>query len=226
MAKPKLRNKAENLRKKGFSIKQIAKKLGVSSSTVSIWCKSVKLTPELIAELEKRYRDPYYGKRYDNILKQKQKRLKIIETLKIDGINKIGKLNKRDWFILGVALYWAEGFKKDARLGFANSDPAMIKIFLKWLIEICAVPKDAIRLRVGINIEHKYRIEEIQNYWSELTGIPVNNFQKPYFQKFIWKKEYTNKNDYFGVLRIRANKQLPLFRKIHGFIEGLRLNSS
>jgi len=226
MAKSKQHKKAIILRQKGISIKQIAKKLDVSSSTASLWCKSVKLTPEQIKELEKRYRDPFYGKRYENVMRQREKRLSKIKSLKEEGIKEIGKINNRDLFIAGVALYWAEGFKKDARLGFANSDPNMIKIFLKWLIFICNVPKHDIRLRVGLNISHKNRIDEIQKYWSDLTTIPLNQFQKPFFQKFVWKKEYPNPQEYFGVLRIRANKQLPLFRKIHGWIEGLKLNNN
>lgn len=225
MAKPELRKKARLLRRRGLGIKTIAYKLGVSSSTVNLWCRDIKLTPQQKKELDRRARDPYYGRRKDNILRQRQKKLDAIESLKQIGIQEIGKLSKRELFLAGVALYWAEGFKKDKRLGFANSDPAMIRLFLKWLINSCKVPKDSIRLRVGLNISHKKRINVVQKHWSEVTNIPLAQFQKPYFQKFTWKKEFPNPQEYFGVLRIRANKQLPLFRKIHGLIEGLKKNS-
>lgn len=224
MAKPKLRQKARQLRQQGLGVKTIAHKLGVSSSTVSLWCRDIQLTPQQIKELERRAHDPFYGRRLENVLRQKQERLKKIEKLKNEGIKEIGKLTPRELFITGVALYWAEGFKKDRRLGFANSDPKMIKFFLNWLIKSCKVPKENIRLRVGLNISHKNRIEEVEKYWSKLTGISLNQFQKPFFQKFIWKKEFPKPEEYFGVLRIRANKQLALFRKIHGWIEGLKLN--
>lgn len=224
MAKLELKKKAKKLRGKGLGIKTIAYKLGVSSSTVSLWCRDIKLTAKQQKELERRYHDPYYGRRKANILRQRQKRLHAIESLKQLGIQEIGKLTKRELFIAGVALYWAEGFKKDKRLGFANSDPVMIKFFLNWLISSCNVPKTSIRLRLGLNISHKNRIKEVEDYWSKITGISKKQFQKPFFQKFIWKKEFPSPEKYFGVLRIRANKQLPLFRKIHGWIEGLKLN--
>lgn len=225
MAKPKLREKARQLRKKGLGIKTIAHKLGVSSSTASLWCRDVKLSPEQIKELERRAHDPFYGRRAENIRRQQKKRLEMIEILKQKGIKEVGDLTKREIFIAGIALYWAEGFKKDKRLGFANSDPAMIKFLLNWLIKSCRVPKESIRLRVGLNISHKNRVNEVQDYWSKITGVSKRQFQKPYFQKFTWKKEFPKPEEYFGVLRIRANKQLPLFRKIHGWIEGLKINS-
>lgn len=225
MSKPELKKKARQLRRSGLGIKTISYKLGISSSTASLWCRNINLTIQQQKELAIRYRDPYYGRRKDNILRQRQKKLDAIESLRQMGIKEIGKLSKRELFIAGVALYWSEGFKKDKRLGFANSDPAMIRFFLNWLIHSCKVPRDAIRLRVGLNISHKERIVEVQKYWSKVTNIPLIHFQKPFFQKFICKKEFPNPEEYFGVLRIRANKQLPLFRKIHGWIAGLKQNS-
>lgn len=225
MAKPKLHQKAIVLREQGLGIKTIAYKLGVSSSTVSLWCRDVKLTSLQRKELEKRAHDPFYGRRLTNILLQQNKKLKKIKELNSLGIKQIGKLTPGELFIAGVALYWAEGFKKDNRLGFANSDPKMINLFLKWLIKNCEVPKKDIRVRVGLNISHKGRIKEVEKHWSVLTKLPLSQFQKPFFQKFIWKKDFPKPEEYFGVLRIRANKQLPLFRKIHGWIEGLKINS-
>lgn len=224
MSKSELKKKAVILRKLGLGVKTIASRLKISSSTASIWCREIKLTDSQIKELQRRAHDPFYGGRKINILRQQQKRIKTVEKLRRIGIKEIGKLSKRELFVIGVALYWAEGFKKDKRLGFANSDPSMIKFFLVWLIKCCKVPKDKLRLRVGLNISHKDRITEVENYWSQITNIPIRQFQKPFFQKFVWKKEYPNPSEYFGVLRIRANKQLPLFRKINGWIEGLKIN--
>jgi hypothetical protein len=225
MSKPEKRKEARDLRKQGYGIKTISHKIHVSSSTVSLWCRDIKLTKEQLIELDRRSHDPFYGKRKQNIENQKKKKLLKIEKYKNIGIKQIGSISNRDLFIAGVALYWAEGFKKDKRLGFANSDPEMIKMFLLWLKKCCNVPINSIRLRVGINISHKHRINEIEAYWSKITEIKKTQFQKPFFQKFIWKKEFPNPNKYFGVLRIRANKQLPLFRKINGWIEGLKINS-
>lgn len=225
MSKSTLRAKARRLRKQGLGIKTIASQVSVSSSTVSRWCKDIALSQTQLIELQRRAHDPTYGKRPLYRAQIQQKRQKEIDRLKQIGILEIKHLSKRELFIAGVALYWAEGFKRDNRLGFANSDPAMIRFFLRWLTICCKVPENSIRVRVGLNMSHKNRLKVVQQYWSSITDLPLTQFQKPFFQKFIWKKDFPNPENYMGVFRVRANQQLMLFRKIHGWIEGLKLNT-
>ena len=226
MAKPEKKKTARKLRRKGESIKGIAKKLKVSPASVHKWCQDIKLSPGQKEKLEQKVFYALQKGRRKVARNQRQKRLKEIKELKNEGVNEVGSLSKREFFLAGIALYWAEGFKKDSRLGFANSDPNMVKFFLKWLIESCGVAEEKIRLRVGLNISHKERVKEVEDYWSQVTGIPLSQFQKPFFQKFKWKKEFKKPEKYFGVLRIRANKQRRLFRRIHGYIKGLKKNAA
>lgn len=226
MSKPEKQKEAKELRLKGKSFKAIAKKLKVSPASIHNWCREIKLTLEQKEKLKRRSFEAFQRGRKIASENQRLKRLTEIERLKKEGIVDVSKISKREFFLVGVALYWAEGFKKDSRLGFANSDPNMVKFFLYWLTKICGVPKESIRLRVGLNISHKSRIKKVENYWSELIQIPISQFQKPFFQNFKWKKEFKNPENYFGVLRIRANQQRQLFRKIHGWIEGLKVNAT
>lgn len=221
MAKSKEKLEAINLRTLGKSIKFIAKKLNVSVGSVSVWCKDVMLTEDQIRILEKNGRDPNYGRRLQNSQKQRDiKETKIRKLLDL-GEMEIGELTKRELFLVGVALYWAEGFKKDTQVGFANSNPEMISLYLRWLYESCGFKKEDIIARVTINVSHKDRIKEIEKYWSNSTKIPIENFRKPFYQRFKWKKMYENPKDYHGVLRIKVRKSLDYLRKIHGWIKGL-----
>lgn len=222
MAKSKLKFEAREFRSKGESIKSIARKIGVSTSTISLWCKDIKLTKEQITQLEKNARDPYYGRRLAYSLKQQSDRkIKEKEIFK-SAKELIGDLSKRDLLIAGTALYWAEGFKKDNMVGFANTDPEMIKFFLNWVLNCLEVNPELIRLRVGINEHHKYREKDIQEYWSKVTKISLGSFYKPYYQKVNWKKEYAHPEEYFGTLRIRILKSTDLLRKIKGLIIGIK----
>lgn len=222
MAKPIQRRQARILRKRGFGVKTIAHKINVSSSTVSQWCKDIELTPDQIASLEKRQRDPYYGRRLLYVkIQQKIRQEKILHLLQ-EGINEVGKLTTRELFITGIGLYWAEGFKKDNQVGFANLDPAMAKFHIDWLQKCCHIRKDRLKIRVGINESYKSKAEEIESYWSHELSIPKTQFQKPFFQKVQWKKQYDHPEDYHGVIRIRVSKSTDLLRKIHGWIEGLK----
>lgn len=226
MAKFKEKSEAIELRKNGESIKDIAKKLGVSPGSVSVWCKDVRLTTSQIKELERRSIDPNYGRRLGNSIKQRAKKERKITTLLKEGIDEIGNLTKRELFLVGVALYWAEGFKKDTQVGFANSNPGMINLYIKWLNECCGVKNEDLIMRVALNISHKNRIDDIQKYWSESTKIPLMNFRKPFFQKFKWKKTYENPDEYFGVLRVKVRRSTDFLRRILGWIEGLRLHGT
>ena len=225
MSKSVQKIRARELRKQGRSINEIAKKLRVSPSSVSAWCKDIELTPKQIKALEERARDPHYGRRgiYLASLKRKQT-LKINKLIK-RGAKEIGSLTKRELFLVGVALYWGEGFKKDKQAGIANQDPKIMKMFIRWL-QICFGYRITdLVARIIINSSHKRRADEIQNYWSEQTGIPIEQFRKPTLQTIIWKKKYENPNNYYGVLRIKVRKSIDFLRTIHGFIEGLKANT-
>ena len=217
--------KAVKLRKEGKSIKEIAKKLSVSPGSVSVWCRHIHLTKSQIKILEKRTKDPFYGNRSKYLISIKQAKNLKIQRLMDKGINEVGKITKRELFLIGIALYWAEGFKKDKQAGFANSDPKMIKTYIKWLKDCFGYKNEDLLPRITINVSHNYRANEIQNYWSTIINVPAENFGKPFYQKTIWKKTYENPNEYYGVLRTKVRKSLDFLRKIHGYIEGLKQNS-
>jgi len=48
--------------------------------------------------------------------------------------------------IAGIMLYWAEGTFRGNTVDFVNSNPTMVKIFLKFLRKICGVDKKRLRL--------------------------------------------------------------------------------
>jgi hypothetical protein len=222
MAKSKQRLLARELRKNGLGIKTIARKLQVSSSSVSIWCRDIRLTAGQVIELARRSRDPYYGKRYEYIEKIKRAKDESIRLLLEEGKRDIGSLSIRDMFIGGVCLYWAEGFKKDSLVGFANADPRMIDFFIRWLHDCCGIDRSRLRFRLTVNEGYRSTYHEIERFWSERLGINPLQFQKPYFQKVAWRKTYENPDEYHGVLRVRVSKSIALLRKIFGWIEGVQ----
>lgn len=224
MAKSQLRLEARALRRNGLGIKTIAQKLNISSSTASLWCRDIELTPVQLKQLSKNAHDPYYGKRAANIAKQKRLREERIKRFFQQGIREVGKLDRQGLFLSGIALYWAEGFKKDNLAGFSNSDPAMVRFFIHWLETCCGIKHKDLRLRLGVNEQCRDKVDTIERFWSIELKISRKQFQKPFFQKVQWKKLYDNPEEYHGVLRVRIAKSTNLLRKINGWIEGLRRN--
>lgn len=225
MARIKEKNKVLKLRQKGRSINEIVKNLGVPKSTVSQWCKDVRLTQEQIKRLTKRQESGSYKGRMKFLERIRKERMEEIVRLRKEGLKEIGNLNRRDLFIAGVAMYWSEGYTYPGgdQVGFTNSDPKMILFILKWLKKICKIPVEKLSFQVKINKLHKNRIRNVENYWSELMKVPLSQFNKTILIKSNIKKIYPNPNIHYGTLRIVVRQGTKLRRKIHGWIEGLAI---
>ena len=213
--------KAIKLRQKGKSIKQIAKNLNVSISIVSLWCRGVKLTE---AQKEKLKRRKVRVRHLRRLAKQSHlEKLVRVKKLTNESIADIKPLTEKELFLTGLSLYWAEGFKstREGRLGFCNSDPRMIRFIIKWFEKALEIKKEDFILRTEFNQSHKDRTEEIKKYWSKMIRVPLEQFEKPYYHRSAWLREYPNRNDYFGVLRIRVRRSGELLHKTRGWISGL-----
>ncbi len=80
-------------------------------------------------------------------------------------------------------LYWGEGFKgnENSKMGtfdFANSDPVMVRVFMKAFRDVYNFDKK--KLRAYIYCYSNQDTPSIINFWSKLTKIPKAQFTKPY----------------------------------------------
>lgn len=214
-------NQAKSLRQAGHSIRFIASQLQISSSTASLWCRHIQLTPEQLTTLQAKSINTELLKRLavQKHLTKIQQQQDLFNQAKLE----ITQLTNREFFVSGLALYWAEGFKNlsEGRIGFCNSDPRMIIFMLAWFRQFFQIKNEDFTLRAEFNIDHLDRKDEIESYWSKLTHIPLNQFNNPFLQKSKWQKSYLNRNTYFGTLRIRIRKSTAHLPRIRGWIEGL-----
>jgi len=95
----------------------------------------------------------------------------------------INSTYKKELKAIGSMLYWGEGYKseKSSFVDFSNSDPEMIKMFLKYLRGVYHL--DEKKFRVLLYCYANQDISNLIKYWSKLTKIPVNQFTKPYIRK-------------------------------------------
>lgn len=125
----KLKQKAQNLRKEGYSYNKIIALLHIPKSTVSDWCKDVSLNKEQISQLYKSKKQGAIKGSYIASQNKIKQRLEITQKLFLIGKKVIGALSKRDRFIAGVAFYSSEGTKTDKGCAIANSDPYIINVW-------------------------------------------------------------------------------------------------
>ena len=176
--KTKKKKLARKLRSDGWSLRAIASEIQCSKSSISRWTQDISLTDEQIKRLRSN-QDKGRAKaaNHPNSPKKKWEKIRndIIETSSREISSNSTELNLK---ILGTALYWAEGYNAARNLFlFSNSNPQMIKIMMKFVREICRIPKDKIKGRV--NIHPHLDIKKAETFWSELTKIPQINFNKP-----------------------------------------------
>ena len=220
-----VKNKVRTLRVKGLSLGQIYKETSVPKTTIRSWIKDIKLSEEQLSKLKSRTQKALQAGRIKKQKQDKILRFNNEKELLRKAFSEVGNLSSRDLFIAGIALYWGEGFKNkhEHRLGFCNSDPGMIKFYMKWLEKCFGVEKDSVIARLTLNESYKDKTEEIEDYWLKVTRIPKSQFTKTFYQKTKWKKQYSEDN-YHGVLRIHVKDSLNMLILTRGFIEGLKLS--
>ena len=218
---PKLKEKAINLRKKGFSYSEILKEVPVAKSTLSLWLQDIGLAKkqkQLLTEKKKRAQRKGAEAR-------REQRITLTRVIKHRARKEISEISKRDLWITGIALYWGEGAKekrKAAQVSLCNTDPRLIKIFLRWLNEICEISESDINFRIHLHKNSRNRARKVQKYWSQTTGFSIKRFDKITWKKHNVKTKRVNTGDcYFGLLEVRVKSSTNLNRKIAGWIEGI-----
>ena len=136
----------------------------------------------------------------------------------------IGRLSSRELLVLGVIAYWAEGTKskpwndKDY-VAFTNSDPSMIRIFQRWLESLGLGREDLI---LQIQIHESADISVAERFWSQVTGVAVERFNRTVLKRHNPKTVRKNVGStYAGCLRISVRRSTELYRRIVGWYEGI-----
>jgi hypothetical protein len=169
-----------------FSVQQVAEKLKISSSKARYVLKKNKIIKRNIGE----------AIRCLNVTKFKKGEFKIKENL-----NSVEEKLK----VSGTMLYWGEGTKSGGTVTFSNSDPVMIKLFIKFLRNICGVAES--RLRALLHVYSDQDEKKLKYFWSKITNIPESQFSK----SFVHTKKGGNykKNSQYGTMSLRySDKQL------------------
>ncbi len=136
-----------------------------------------------------------------------QKRLSDLAKSKIAGKIDIGKkVSNRDLLFLGLGLYWGEGYKNgNGEFGFTNSDPEMIKVYLKILRDVYNIKDEQLVLKININQLFKENQSDIEKYWQSVTKISKTQFTKTTLIQSKLNKKY-NVDGYKGTVRIKVRK--------------------
>ncbi len=138
------------------SVRDIAEQLNCSEHKVNYWLKKYSIAKRTISEAVYLKNNPL-GDPF--------------------CIRKPTKKEDLILFGMGIGLYWGEGTKANknaVRLG--NSDPILIKIFIKFLDSFFGVKKD--KLKFQLQVFSDLDVESVINYWIKLLGIKRDQLYK------------------------------------------------
>ena len=104
-------------------------------------------------------------------------------------------------------LYWGEGAKTGGTVKFANSDPLMIKVFLRFLREVCGIVENRLKVLIHMYPDHDEKF--LKKFWSTTCKIPYSRFYRSFIHAGL-KGTYKNKSHY-GTLSVNySDKKLLL----------------
>ncbi len=191
-----IKSKAAELRREGFSIKEIAKILHIAVSTSSSWLRELEVSEAGKTRMSKqaslhRYKMSlrWKEKKLAKSISHQQEAKKILEEVVFTKpVNKL----------ICAVMFWAEGAKTNNHVAFINSDPHMIELFLNLLRQ--SYELDERKFRVSVHLHDYHDPEEIIGFWSEVTNIAKSQFFKPYIKPHTG---FRKKKNYKGCVAIR-----------------------
>ena len=216
------RTEAVVLRRSGTTYHEIMQHFGIAKSTLWRWLKAEGLVDGQSQQYTER-----------RLLAQKkaaeavrQKRLARTNAILSQASQDIGVLTKRELLLIGTALYWAEGAKQkesktqvSEQVVFANSDPRMLRVFIRFLERCCGIRSSELNFRVYLH--DTADAMEARNYWfnqlriAAITTAPIT-----------WKRHKPTRfrtnvgTNYHGLLRIVVRKSTDLNRRMSGWVNG------
>lgn len=202
MYKVGTRKEVVKLRKLGYTFTEINHKLKakISKSTISAWCKGVKLPSFYSSKIEKL-----------NCLNRAKGRLIVIRRTKEKQAAFVNSIRKKNHYLIEIfessreiqkislaVMYFCEGGKWKSHRGLmlGSSDPKIVLLYINLLDSIYAVKRPSLRARVCYRADQN--IDQLETYWSKITGIPTSNFYKTIPDKRTIGKP-TKKKEYKGV---------------------------
>jgi hypothetical protein len=191
-------------------MKEIAARLGVSPSSVSLWTRDIALTATQRARNHTRGRRSAASKR---IARNRERRLRWQSE---------GRQQARPGeplHLAGCMLYWAEGWKSRNTIVFANSDLHMARLFCRFLRESLGVTKEQITVSLNVYTGNGLSVEEIENYWLGGLSLPSSCLRGRILDHYPTSSSGRKQNRLpYGVARVRVHST-RLLQHILGAIQ-------
>jgi hypothetical protein len=217
---PNIKERAKIMRENGSSLGDIVRILGVKKSTISFWCKDIILSEAAIEKIKIKGKENSVRGLLRYSETQRKERIQRSILQRKEGVSILGSLSERDILMIGLGLYWGEGYKyENGELGFTNSNPEMIRFYFKWL-GLWHIRKNSLIFRLTLNEFFRNEENNIKSFWINFLEIKKEQFsQTTFIQTNLKKASLKNIEKYKGILRVKVRRGTALRNNILGAIE-------
>ena len=211
------RLRARRLRSdEGRSVKEIARLVGVSRSSVSVWVRDIPLTDEQVDAL--RRRNPIYDGQNKGALTNALRGRARRRAYQAHG--RALAWRSDHVHAAGTMLYWAEGDKGEkhaARL--SNSDPELLRFYLDFLRRFFCLPDERIRVTCNLFADHVERQREIEQFWLDSLALPRSCLRKSIVNVYSKHSQKKRRNKLpYGTCRLAVH-DTRIIQSIFGSIQ-------
>lgn len=202
-------------REQGLPIKEIARRVGVSVSSVSLWVRDIELSPEQQAAL--RAMNPAYNRQLSGwTMLAARRRAARIEA---QEAGRVLARRRESLHVAGCMLYWAEGGKDRDQVRLSNSDPELLRFFVTFLRTYFDVEDHQIRLTCHLFADHLERQRQIEDYWLDLLALPNESLLKSVVNVYSRHSKRKRMNMLpYGTARVNVNRT-SVVQSIYGAIQ-------
>lgn len=172
------KEKAIRMRRDGFSLSEISNTLNIAKSTASVWLRDQPLSEDAQVLIAQKRTDARV--RTGNTHRARtDTRIKLAQDYAHDVLSRVS-VDADTSRLLCALIYWCEGVKirRSNTFGFTNSDPNLIRVFMRLFREGFDVDESKLRLTLHV---HEYHDASAQlRFWSKVATIPLTQCHKPY----------------------------------------------
>ncbi len=200
------------LRRDGWTYGEIMEVLPVGKGTLAGWCKEIRLTEKQIAAIKSRLPDRKGVPRDTN-----WKRRETIAVIRENASLEVPTLMQDPFWVAGLVLYWAEGFKSQRRVGMSNSDPAALRLLVRWIRTYLAEEAEFV---FKLNLHYNNDEPAARQHWRTELNTPDARF----YRTFIKAEGTGHRKNHlpWGVCQVSMRRSSDAWHRIDSWIQELR----
>jgi hypothetical protein len=210
------------LRQDGWSVNDIAVEVGVARSTAYLWVRHLPFKADSERARHKSERGRAAAQSRWAVRREEREAGR--RASRVAGAELVGTLSERELLLLGAAIYWCEGSKAKPwrtreRVIFTNTDPALIRLFLRFL-DLLEVPDESVVFRLYIH--ENADVAAAERWWAQRLDVAPERFLPTSLKRHtVAATRHYVAETYHGCLAVTVRRSSGLYRRIAGLVHGI-----